>query len=101
MVLHIRRSGHGIVCVGGGHALIGADGRDDRQFVLHGIEDDDQRRPDHHRIGHVDGAPAIIGEVFDEADGVEAHVAEDPGRHRRQVVGQVDGRFGEEVAEGL
>ena len=85
----------------GGLALLWPHGGDDGHLVLHRIEDHHHRRADQQGIGNADRVGIGLGELFDQADGVIAHIAEDPERHGRQRWRQVDRRLLKEIPQCL
>ena len=74
----------------GGDSLLRPDGGDDYHLVLHGVEDDHDRRPHQKRIGHADGIRLLRGQALDEAHRVIAQIAKDTRRHRRQMLRNID-----------
>ena len=72
-----------------------------RHFILDGIEHHHQGGANEHGVGHVQRVRVRVGQVFDEAHAIIAHVADDAGGDRRQLGRQFDARGGEQRAQRL
>ena len=81
------------------HFGIRAHRRDDGDLILDDVEDRHHRWAHEDAVGNVQGVGRRVRQPLHQAHGIVAHVAEDAGRHRRQLGGQRDLRVGEQGAQ--
>ena len=84
-----------------GHAGLGTDRRDDGDLVPDRVEDDDDGRADHDGVGEAERVRVDVGQRLHLAHHVVAEIAEDAGRHGRQLMGQMDVRFRDDATQRL
>ncbi len=80
--------------------FIGPDRRDDGQLVAYRIEDDDDLRPDQHRIRQTERVGWLVRQVLNQPHRVVAQIAEHAGRRGRQIGRHGDAAFRKHGADG-